>query len=73
MAAAVYRRFSTDRNAFKVKPIDGTTLNPYANTDKAGTPEAFKGYVTGGACGTGGSNYTGTYSLPGTVDPCPIP
>src|SRR5439155_361606 len=40
-----------------------------SNSDHAGTPEAFKPYVIGGARGGGGSNYTG--SLSGTVAVAP--
>ncbi|MBL8730470.1 MAG: hypothetical protein JNM25_18775 [Planctomycetes bacterium] len=61
-AAAVYTTFSTDYNALCVKPIDGSSQNPYANSDHAGTPECFKPYVVGGARGGGGSNWTGSYS-----------
>jgi hypothetical protein len=68
--AAVYTQFSTDHGALGVKPIDGNSANPYANSDHAGTPENFKGFVTGGARGGGGSNFTGSYS--GTVSAaCP--
>lgn len=61
-AAAVYTQFSADYNAIGVKPVDGDKLNPYHNSDHAGTPENFKSYVIGGARGGGGSNYTGGYS-----------
>src|SRR5262249_46228702 len=52
-AAAVYPQFSTDLNPLAVKPIDGRTMNPYPNPDQAGTPEAFKQFVTAGARGPG--------------------
>jgi hypothetical protein len=61
-AAAVYNTFSNNPNAFGVKPVDANTANPYHNSDHAGTPENFKPYVTGGARGGGGSNWTGSYS-----------
>ncbi len=61
-AAAVYEDLDTLYNALGVKPIDGRNLNPYANSDRAGTPELFKSGVIGGATGRGGSNYTGSYS-----------
>jgi len=61
-AAAVYELFSLGNDALGVKAIDGSAMNPYANSDHAGTPENFKPYVTGGARGGGGSNYTGGYS-----------
>jgi hypothetical protein len=63
-AAAVYpaAHFSTDYNALSVKPVDDNSNSQYKNSDHAGTPEAFKSYVIGGATGGGGSNYTGGYS-----------
>lgn len=64
-AAAVYTQFSSNYNALQVKPVDDPNLSAYKNSDHAGTPEAYKSYVTGGARGGGGSNYTG--SLSGTV------
>jgi SdrD B-like protein len=65
-AAAVYTSFGA-LGSIGVKPIDGNTMNPYANSDHAGTPESFKAFVVGGARGGGGSNWTGSYS--GTVTP----
>ena len=64
--AAVYTQFGSEATV-GAKPIDGNTLNPYANSDHAGTPENFKSFVTGGARGGGGSNWTGSYS--GTQSP----
>jgi hypothetical protein len=49
------------------KPVDGNTLSIYANSDHAGTPEGFKAFVTGGARGGGGSNWTGSYSSTSTA------
>jgi hypothetical protein len=62
--AAVYTLFAPDPgySAVGIKPVDGSAQNPYPNSDRAGTPENFKPYVTGGARGGGGSNYTGSYS-----------
>src|SRR5262249_2005178 len=51
------------------KPIDANNHNPYLNSDHAGTPENFKSYVTGGATGGGGSNYTGSLSATASVVP----
>jgi len=71
-AAAVYTSFAADPayDAVGIKPIDGSKQNPYANADHAGTPENFKPFVTSGARGGGGKNYTGGYS--GTdAAPCP--
>jgi hypothetical protein len=45
-----------------VKPVDSNTLSAYHNSDHAGTPECVKSYVTGGARGGGGSNFTGSWS-----------
>lgn len=68
-AAAVYTQFSTDYNSLGVKPVDDNQGSQYQNSDHAGTPENFKQFVTGGARGGGGSNYTGSYS--GTAS-CPV-
>ncbi len=68
-AAAVYTQFNADPNQLGVKPIDGNKLNPYTNSDHAGTPESYKSYVTGGARGGGGSNWTGGYSGTASVTP----
>lgn len=61
-SAAVYTSFSADYNALGVKPVSSSIQNPYPNQDLAGTPENFKAFVTGGARGGGGSNYTGSRS-----------
>ncbi len=68
-AAAVYTTFSTDYSALNVKPVDNNPLSAYKNSDHAGTPEAFKSYVIGGARGGGGSNWTGSYSGTASVTP----
>ncbi|HTA67310.1 MAG TPA: hypothetical protein VK776_03505 [Bryobacteraceae bacterium] len=67
-AAAVYTAFGTDYNTLGVKPVDDNHGSAYQNSDHAGTPENFKQFVTGGARGGGGSNYTGSYSGTGS---CP--
>ena len=69
-AAAVYTSFSANYNAVGVKPVDGSSQNPYNNNDQAGTPENYKGAVTAGATGNGGSNYTGSWTGNRTVTPC---
>jgi len=69
-AAAVYTTFSTDNNALGVKPVDDNQASQYKNADHAGTPENFKSFVTGGARGGGGSNYTGSLSATASVQ-CP--
>jgi hypothetical protein len=71
-AAAVYTQFSTDDTVLGVKPVDGGQSNPYSNSDHAGTPEGFKQYVTGGARGGGGSNWTGSYSGTDAIVACTV-
>jgi len=71
LAAAVYTSFSSNYNALGVKPVDDNHASKYKNSDHAGTPENFKPYVTGGATGGGGSNYTGSLSATARVGPCP--
>jgi len=71
-AAAVYTQFSTDDSVLGVKPVDGGQSNPYPNSDHAGTPESFKPFVTGGARGGGGSNWTGSYSGTNAVAACTV-
>jgi hypothetical protein len=56
--------------AFDVKPTH-TNACLYNNSDHAGTPEAFKSFVIGGATGGGGSNFTGSWS--GTGNACRPP
>jgi hypothetical protein len=68
-AAAVYTSFATDYNALNVKPLDSNSATVYHNSDHAGTPEAFRGFVIGGARGGGGSNYSGSYSATASVTP----
>jgi hypothetical protein len=68
-AAAAYKQFGTDYNALNVKPVDDNHVSAYQNSDHAGTPEAFRPYVTGGATGGGGSNFTGSLSSTQSVTP----
>jgi hypothetical protein len=65
-AAAVYTSFDTDYNLLGVKPVDDNKASIYKNSDHAGTPEDYKTFVTGGAAGGGGSNFTGSYSATGS-------
>ncbi len=67
--AAVYTKFSRNYNKLAIKPLDDNHYAPY-NSDHAGTPESFTGYVTGGATGGGGSNYTGGLGPSINVTPC---
>ncbi len=68
-AAAVFKTFSADETALGVKAVDANNLDVYRNSDHAGTPENFKSFVTGGARGGGGSNFTGSYSATVAVQP----
>jgi hypothetical protein len=65
-AAAVYTSFA-DHPGINVKPINGSTQNPYANLDRASTPENFTSFVVDGAKGSGGTNYTGSFSAVNTA------
>jgi hypothetical protein len=65
-AAAVYSNF-TAHSGLNIKPKDGSTQNPYNNNDNAGTPENFKTSLVSGAKGTGGTNYTGSYTSSSTA------
>jgi hypothetical protein len=67
--AAVYTQFGSDYNALGVKAVDDNHLGQYQNPDHAGTPEAFKAYLTQGAKGGGGADYTGGSSGTGQVSP----
>jgi hypothetical protein len=69
-AAAVYTSFNSDYNALGVKPVDDNHASQYQNGDHAGTPENYKAFVTAGARGNGGANYTGGYSGTLSVTPC---
>lgn len=68
-SAAVYTDFSTDYNALGVLSVDGG--------GQSGTPTNFERFVTGGARGGGGSNFTGSNSATGHVqltgNPVPEP
>jgi hypothetical protein len=67
--AAVYSTFTGAYNKLAVKPLDDSHYPPY-NSDRAGTPEAYKKFLAPGATGNGGTDYTGTLSPPLTVTPC---
>jgi len=68
-SSAVYTKFTTDMNSVGVKPSDCNSCSAYLNSDNAVTPEHFKSYLTSGACGGGGSNYTGGLSGTQTITP----
>jgi SdrD B-like protein len=68
--AAAYSNLSSNLSALGVKAMDGSgLLGLIGNSDKAGTPESYKQYVTGGAMGNGGSNPTGSYSSAASLSP----
>jgi hypothetical protein len=67
--AAVYTKLSNRYGALKTEPLTDPRYPPH-NTDRAGTPEAFKQYVIGGGTGDGGKNYTGSMGSAVTVTPC---
>ena len=58
-ASSVYTSFGA-YGALAVKAVDDPVYSN-GNLDKAGSPEAFKTFVTAGARGAGGTNYTGAY------------
>jgi hypothetical protein len=60
--AAAYTSFGPTYTALNVKPVESNQASEYQNSDHAGTPEAFKSFVTAGATGGGGNNYTGNLS-----------
>lgn len=60
-AAAVYTSFNADPNALGVTGCDNTLL--------AGTPVNEEAFVTAGARGAGGTDYTGAYTASATVRP----
>ncbi len=67
--AAVYTNFASNYAQLDVKALDDNHYPPY-NSDDAGTPEAYKQYVSGGATGGGGGNYTGGLSGTTKITPC---
>jgi hypothetical protein len=62
-SAAVYTQFSADPAALGVLPVDGDR--------QSGTPMNYREFVTGGARGGGGSNFTGSNSATRSVTPEP--
>lgn len=61
-SAAVYTSFSTNMQLLGIQTVSGT----YA----VGTPVNYRTFVTSGAGGTGGTNYTGTFSSNTTIAAC---
>jgi hypothetical protein len=70
--AAAYTNLPIDYTTLNVKPCDDANASNYPNNDHAGTPEAFKVYLTAGATGGGGNNYTGNAS-PNVQTTPPVP
>ena len=79
-AAAAYTSFTTDFTSLEVAAIDGYNCTtggggtPATNV-QSGTPCTYTSFVTGGARGGGGSNFTGSNSGTGsfTVDTAIVP
>lgn len=69
-SAAVYTPFGQYLNELGVKEADGPEETSFADATKAGTPWYLKEFVTGGARGGGGSNYTGSWSGTGSLVLC---
>jgi len=66
---AVYTRLTNNYSRLAVKPLDDQKYPPF-NNDPAGTPERYKGWLTQGATGGGGNNYTGVGGPTVNVTPC---
>ena len=60
--AAVYTSFTTTLNSVGATPIDGD-----GGFSQSGTPANYTSFVTGGARGGGGSNFTGSNSATGSA------
>ncbi len=84
-AAAVYNTFGPDYNALAVKPVDGDQTSQSANLvarsenpdnqagqnlGSAGKPANLEAFLTAGASGGGGSNFTGSFFGMSDVTPC---
>ncbi|MBI3722831.1 VCBS repeat-containing protein [bacterium] len=66
--AAVYTYFTSNLAALGLKTVDDPYADSqYSSSDPAGTPEKYASFVTGGATGGGGANYTGEQSGNATV------
>jgi len=63
--AACYNANLSNCGSVNVKPCQQTYCG-YNNNDCAGTPENCKSSCQGGACGTGGNNYCGSWSSTGS-------
>jgi hypothetical protein len=64
-SAACYNTSLSNCSSINVKPCQNAPCS-YNNGDQCGTPENCKSYVTGGACGGGGGNWTGSWSSTGS-------
>ena len=72
-SAAVYTSFTTDYNSIGVKASDSNQYPPYNNSHHAGSPENYGSFVTGGATGGGGSNFTGSLCSSHAIPDLPVP
>jgi len=72
-SAAAYTSLTTAYASVGVKATDANGYAPYMNSDHAGTPENYKAFVTGGATGGGGSNYTGSLCSTQSIPDLPVP
>src|SRR6266540_5148494 len=77
--AAVYTAIATDYNALAVNPVGegrpshgAMLLSKGENSENVsvGKPASLEAFVTGGAGGDGGSNFTGSYGAVASVTPC---
>jgi hypothetical protein len=71
-SAAAYTQFASDLSLVEVKAVDDNHYPPFANSHHAGTPENYRSFVTGGATGGGGSNWTGSLCSTHSVPDLPI-
>ena len=82
-SAAVYTSFSSDYNTLGIKPVDGGPSSQGANlrsrgedggvggdVDSVGHPTGLEAFVTGGARGEGGTDFTGSFGAASLVTPC---
>ena len=72
-SAAAYTSFTTNYNSLGVKATDSNQYLPDMNSNHAGTPANYTSFVTGGATGGGGSNFTGSLCSSHSVPDLPVP
>src|ERR1700683_1361279 len=65
---------AVDNSSATQSCVDSSSnCSTYANSDNAGTPENYKGFLVGGAMGTGGTNYVGTRTSTASCSPVSSP